>query len=132
MEGIALFFRVLYVLLMTGTIIFIFVFSSKSYLLIFSLIFFYLSCPFNMMSLSYNTLSVVFILLVSFILYTFNSKIAFFISGFLFSLSVLCIPYLVFFYIGLFIYCVWVYIFRRNKSIIKFLVYFTLGVSIVP
>ncbi|MEA4875908.1 hypothetical protein [Anaerorhabdus sp.] len=130
MEGVVYFFRISYIIMMTFLIIIIFINSKKNFLLILLLLLIYFSCPFNIMSLSYNTISVASLLLMFFVLLKFQTRISFVLSGVLFAIAVLCVPYLSVLYFSFIIVYFIAKIKIHNKDM-KDLLWFTIGILII-
>lgn len=104
-EGIVLYFRFLYLILVSISASLIYLRFSKSFKYTkLAVIIYLLFVPFNIASLSYNTLSIN-LLMQSVCLYRLNeNKIFSLLSGFAFAGAVLASPYLCFAYFIVFIY----------------------------
>ncbi len=130
-EGLVLFFRLCYILLHCITSYFIirkFRDSSK-YVELIALIYF-LFVPFNIMNLSYNTMSIDFMML-SVCLFSKNQNLQCLISGIIFSLAVLCSPYLALLYGGVIGYSIYLLYKKRDKEIIYSIFYSFVGILFV-
>lgn len=132
-EGIILAFRYLYVVV--NAIASIAVYSRLRRFGIsasVAVLLYYLFVPYNMMSLSYNSMGYMFILLSSMFLATnYNKNIfVFFISGVFFAGAVLCQPVLALFFIGAFVVICIYALYKRNTEYIKFCGIFTCGCAV--
>ena len=99
MNGIVHFFRILYVIFTAGCGLAIYYrFRDRGYFAILASAVFMLFTPFNIMTLSYNTMSIGFLVL-SLCIYGSNNKIRAAAAGLLYAWAVLNTPYLAILYI---------------------------------
>lgn len=131
MDGCVYFFRISYLILMTITVLVLYFLSNRNLFISMALYIYFLSCPFNIMSLSYNTISVISVLITLFLLYRFKNKFSYFFAGLFYSLSVLSIPYLAFVYLGLLSVTIYNLLKKNKKNNYQFIIYFTLGILIM-
>lgn len=134
-EGIILFIRLFYVsIIMLISIITYICCKKKSIILFFACVYFFVTTPFNIMSLSYNTLAIIFftIFLLSIYINKSSNKFIIVLSGILFSFTVLCVPMMTLVYLIYFIIVIYLKIFKKainfNFLNSEYLLYFTLGI----
>lgn len=116
-EGIILFFRRLYILINTILTFVVFFLTKKKYKKASYLIstIYLIFCPFSINALSYFSLPYLLLPITSLLLINYNSKLVYLFSGFVFSLCVLCCPYLsIPFFIGS-IYILLIYFKDKNN-----------------
>lgn len=90
-------------------------------------LFFFMFTPYSIVALSYNTLGLLSVCLTLVFLSTTNSKKGFFLSGFFFSVSVLCCPYLLFPFIIVFITTIIFGLIKKHKNAVINLLFFVVG-----
>ncbi len=125
-EGIVLGFRYYYIVftMLVGLCIYIRFRSKYNIYAIFASSVYMLYTPLSIMALSYNTMSVGFLLL-SLLSYKKENYIRLFISGFLYACAVVNTPYLVLCYLAI------IYFFIKKKLNLKEFLSITLGIFVV-
>lgn len=118
-EGILLHIRLLYSVLQVVITIFLIIRLRKYGRIAYFLGYFYLLfTPYNIMSLSYNTMGIMLIVLSGILLATKVKSVRFqtVLAGCFFSLAVLCTPHLVILYAGLSMLAVFDFLYKKIKK----------------
>lgn len=141
-EGILLTFRYIYIIVHLLVTMFAYKRLRKyGYIAAVGISLFYLFTPYNIMALSYNTMTLDLLLVGGVLLATSTKNWQFVISGLCFAGAVLCYPYLVLVYV-IYLLCVIAHLILKKTKIrrsalctdmfsLKTFLWFTLGVSIL-
>lgn len=131
-DGIILSFRYLYIVVNAIATIAVYSrlrrFGGSSV----AVLLYFLFVPYNILSLSYNSMGYMFILLSSVFMATNfnNNKAVYFASGLFFACAVLCQPVLVVFYILALTFACIYYCLKKKTEYIKFCGLFTVGCAV--
>ena len=139
-DGIILAARIVYVVLHAAVAAFAYSRLRKyGYIMVFATLFFFLYTPYDIMTYSYNTMAVDFVVLTGVLMGTsnLNHKIPLILGGFCLAGAVLCSPYIAMAY-ALYIVCVIIHIIIKKKDYkmalsselfsIKTFIWFTVGI----
>lgn len=134
-EGIILSFRFIYVVFQIFVSVFTYVVLRKKdeTIAVVLAILFFLFTPFNIMALSYNTMGLMSIWILSILLYSYNETkmIPNVVSGIFLAFLVLCNPFMVIAYVLYLIYVCYELCIRKNKNVFVRSVFLTLGAASV-
>lgn len=133
-ESIILNFRIIFVIFkfIITLIIYFLIRKKKGFIAVPMALMFFSFTPYNILQFCYNSLGYILLIIISVIILTcdIRKKNILIILGILYSLSVLCCPYLLIIYILLFFILLLILAFRK-KNYFNYFKYYTLGCILV-